>query len=141
MLVPHLIAAAHVFVQTSAVAVYGWSPGRLWSSVALLLVLAGVVIGGLALARSTGRAGHGNGRQGGIVALVLGLTGAVIGGLVVAAAEGGPGTGYGIVGGGMAMVIGLIALVVGGLALVRSRRSTLQRGLSTPSTTAVPDRR
>lgn len=128
MLVPRLVAAAHGFVQMSTLAVYGWSPGRLWSSVALLLALAGVVIGGLALARSTGRAGLGNGRQGRIVALVLGLTGAVIGGLVVAAAEGGPGTGYGIVGGVMAMVIGLIALVLGALALVRSRRSTLLRG-------------
>ena len=70
-------------------------PGRLVATVAALVGLAGVVIGGLALARSAGRIGTGNGRRGAIVALVAGLTGMVIGGLVVAAAEGGPGTGYG----------------------------------------------
>ncbi|MGP3919926.1 DUF6223 family protein [Nonomuraea sp. 10N515B] len=115
-------AAAHVMVPAADVGAYTLTAGRLWSVVAALLGLAGVVIGGLALARSTGRIGTGNGRRGAIVALVAGLAGAVIGGLVVAAADGGPGTGYGIVGGFVALVVGLIAMVLGGLALARSRR-------------------
>jgi hypothetical protein len=91
--------------------------GRLVGSVAALVALAGVIIGGLALTRS------GNGRRRANVALVAGLTGMVAGGLVVAAAEGGPGTGYGIVGGFVALVIGLIATALGWLALARSRRA------------------
>jgi hypothetical protein len=108
-------AAAHVLVQPDPASTYTLTAGRLWSLVAVLLGLAGAVIGGLALARS--------GRRGAIVALAAGLAGAAIGGLVVAAAEGGPGTGYGIVGGFVALGVGLIAMVLGGLALARSRRT------------------
>ena len=117
-------AAAHVLVQPDPVSAYAMTAGRLWSLVAALLGLAGVVIGGLALARSTGRIGTGTGRRGAIVALAAGLAGAVVGGLVVAAADGGPGTGYGIVGGYIALVVGLIAMALGGLALARSRRTS-----------------
>lgn len=109
-------AAAHVSAQSAAVDAYTLTTGRLLGTVAALMALAGVVAGGLTLAR-------GNGNRGAIVALVAGLTGMVIGGLVVAAAEGGPGTGYGIVGGFAALVIGLIATVLGWLALARSRRT------------------
>ncbi|WP_319459366.1 DUF6223 family protein [Micromonospora sp. RTP1Z1] len=116
-------AAAHVSAQSAAVDAYTLTTGRLVGTVAALVALAGVVVGGLALARSAGRIGEGNGRRGATVALVAGLTGMVIGGLVVAAAEGGPGTGYGIVGGFVALVIGLIAAVLGWLALARSRRT------------------
>ncbi|MGY1691261.1 DUF6223 family protein [Geodermatophilus sp. SYSU D01105] len=114
-------AAAHVLAQPVAVSADAVTPGRLWSLVAALLGLAGVVIGGVAL-RSAGRVGGGTGRNGAIVALVAGVTGAVVGGLVVAAADGGPGTGYGIVGGFLALAVGLIAIVLGGLALARLRR-------------------
>lgn len=114
-------AAAHVLVQP--VGAYTLTAGRLWSVVAALLGLAGVVIGGLALARSAGRIGTGTGRRGAIVALAAGLACTVIGGLVVAAADGGPGTGYGIVGGYVDLVVGPIAMVLGGLALARSRRT------------------
>jgi hypothetical protein len=116
--------AAHVLVQPDPVSAYALTAGRLWSVVATLVGLAGVVVGGLALARS-GRIGTGTGRRGAIVALAAGLAGAAIGGLVVAAAaaaNGGPGTGYGIVGGFVALVVGLIGMVLGGLALARSRR-------------------
>ncbi|MEV1247431.1 DUF6223 family protein [Nonomuraea sp. NPDC050022] len=113
-------AAAPVLVQP--VDAYTLTAGRLWSAVAALLGLAGVVIGGLALARSAGRIGTGNGRRGAIVALPAGLVCTVIGGLVVAAADGGPGTGYGIVGGYVDLVVGPIAMVLGGLVLARSRR-------------------
>ena len=114
--------AAHVLIQPDPASAYTLTAGRLWSLVATLVGLTGVVIGGLALARS-GRIDTGTGSRGAIVALVTGLAGAAIGGLVVAAAEGGPGTGYGIVGGFVALVVGLIGMVLGGLALARSRRS------------------
>ncbi|MBB6346037.1 DUF6223 family protein [Nonomuraea muscovyensis] len=117
-------AAAHVLVQPDPVSAYALTSGRLWSAVGALLGLVGVVIGGLALARSAGRIGTGTGGRGAVVALVAGLAGAVIGALVVAAADGGPGTGYGIVGGYVALVVGLIAMVLGGLALARSRRTS-----------------
>ncbi|MGJ6965913.1 DUF6223 family protein [Streptosporangium sp. G11] len=120
-------AAAHASVQLDPVSAYALTSGRLWSLVGALLGLAGVVVGGLALARSTGRistgTGTGTGRKGAVVALVAGLIGTALGGLVVAAADGGPGTGYGIVGGFVALVLGLIAMVLGGLALARSRRA------------------
>jgi Family of unknown function (DUF6223) len=87
--------------------------GRVVGAVAALLALAGVVVGGLAMARSA--------RRGAIVAMAAGLAGMATGGVVVAAAEGGPGTGYGIVGGFVALVIGLVATVLGGLAMARSR--------------------
>ncbi|WP_433434962.1 DUF6223 family protein [Nonomuraea sp. CA-141351] len=123
MSIRHLITAVHVWVQPDPVSSYALTTGRLWSVVAALLGLAGVVIGGLALARSAGRIGTGTGRRGANVALVMGLAGAVIGGLVVAAADGGPGTGYGIVGGYVALVVGLVGIILGGLALTRSRRT------------------
>jgi Family of unknown function (DUF6223) len=115
---PATPAAAYVSAQSAAVDAYTLTPVRLLGTVAALVALAGVVVGGLALAR-----GNGNRNRRAIVALVAGLTGMVIGGLVVAAAEGGPGTGYGIVGGFAALVIGLIATVLGWLALARSRRT------------------
>jgi uncharacterized membrane protein len=122
---PATPAAAHVSAQSGGVDAFTLTPGRLLGTVGALVALAGVVVGGLALARPAGWIGDGNGRRGAIVALVAGLTGMVIGGLVVAAAEGGPGTGYGIVGGFAALVIGLAATVLGWLALARSRRTRL----------------
>jgi hypothetical protein len=116
-------ATAHISAQSAPVDAYTLTPGRLLGTVAALVALAGVVVGGLALARPAGRIG--NGKRGAIVALVTGLAGMVIGGLVVAAAEGGPGTGYGIVGGFAALAIGLIATILGWLALGRSRRTRL----------------
>jgi Family of unknown function (DUF6223) len=116
-------AAAQVAVQPAAVSVYTMSPGRIGAIVAVVVGLIGVVIGGLALARSAGRIGTGNGRRGAIVALVLGPIGLVIGGLVVATADGGVGTGNGLGGGIVAMTVGLLGMALGGLALTRSRRT------------------
>ena len=62
----------------------GIGSGRLVPTVAAVVGLIGVVLGGLALARSAGRIGTGNGRRGAIVALVLGPIGLVIGGLALA---------------------------------------------------------
>ncbi|MFC0863214.1 DUF6223 family protein [Sphaerimonospora cavernae] len=116
-------AAAHVLDQPGDVGAYTLTAGRVWSLAAALPALVGVALGGLALARSTGRIGTGNGTRGAVVALAVGLVAMVIGALVVAAAKGGPGTGYGIVGGYLDLAVGLVAMVLGGLALARSRRS------------------
>ncbi|MGW3999027.1 DUF6223 family protein [Amycolatopsis sp. NPDC004772] len=90
---------------------YDLTPGRLWSLIAAVFGVAGVVAGVLALRRG----------RGAVVALAGGVGSVVIGGWVVAAAKGGPGTGYGIVGGYVDLVIGAVALVLGGLAVARSR--------------------
>ena len=110
--------------RPAATTVYGLTPRRLWATTADVLALVGVVIGGLALPRSSaGRIGNGNGRMGATVALVAGLIAVVNGGLNLAIAKGGPGTGNGVIGGAAALVLGLIAMALGGLALARSGRT------------------
>ncbi|MBQ1023393.1 hypothetical protein KBX00_03335 [Micromonospora sp. C95] len=96
--------------------------GRIGSTVAALLALAGVVVGGLALARPAGRSRDGKTRRGWI-AMIAGALGSAVGGLVVVTSDGGLGTGNGRGGGYVALVVGLIAVVVGGVVLARSRRS------------------
>ncbi|HKE82835.1 MAG TPA: DUF6223 family protein [Vicinamibacterales bacterium] len=115
-------AVAQVADQPAGVTVYTLTPKRLAASTAALVGLIGTVIGALALARSTGRLGAGNGRRGAMVALVMGPIGLVVGALVVATADGGLGTGNGLAGGIVAMAVGLIGMALGGLALARSRR-------------------
>jgi hypothetical protein len=115
--------AAQVSDQPPAVSVYTLTPERVAATVAAVVGLIGAVVGGLALARSAGRIGTGNGRRGAIVALVMGPIGLVIGGLVVATADGGLSTGNGLGGGVVAMVVGLIGMALGGLALARARRT------------------
>jgi Family of unknown function (DUF6223) len=73
-------AAAPVVAQSAAVDAYALTTGRVGGTVAAPAALAGVVVGGLALARSAHRISNG-GRRGTIVALVAGPTGMVIGGL------------------------------------------------------------
>jgi hypothetical protein len=99
----------------------GIGSGRLVPTVAAVVGLIGVVLGGLALARSANRVGTSNGRRGAIAA-VAGLISLVVGGLHSANSAGGFGTGNGLAGAIVAMVVGLIALVLGALALARSRR-------------------
>jgi hypothetical protein len=108
--------------QSDTVGPYTLTSDRLWASSAAVLALVGVVIGGLALARSANRSGSGNVRGRAILALVAGLIATATGGLVLANADGGPGTGNGVVGAVAALVLGLIAMATGGLALTRSRR-------------------
>ncbi|MFI8497807.1 DUF6223 family protein [Streptomyces sp. NPDC085524] len=115
--------AAHASVQPIAADAYELTAGRLVGTVAALVALAGVVIGALALARSAGRIGNGNGKRGAFVALVTGLFGVVIGAVNLGVADGGPGTGNGVIGGALALALGLIAVVLSRLALVRSRRA------------------
>ena len=121
-LVHAVLVAAHVS-EPAATTVYGVTLRRLWATTAAGLALVGVVIGGLALRRSAGRIGTGNGRMRAIVALVAGLIALANGGLNLAIAKGGPGTGNGVVGGAAALVLGLIAMTLAGMALVRSRRT------------------
>ncbi len=124
-LVHAVLVAAHVS-EPAATTIYGLTPRRLWATIVALLALVGVIIGGLALRRSAGRIGTGNGRMSAIGALVAGLIAVINGGLNLAVANGGPGSGNGVVGAAAAMVLGLVAMVLGGLSLARSRRSVGQ---------------
>jgi hypothetical protein len=119
-LVHTVLMAAHLS-EPAATTVYGMTPRRLWATAVVVLALAGVVIGGLALARPAGR-------RGAIVALVAGLLAMVNGGLNLAIANGGPGTGNGVVGGAAALVLGLVAMALSGLALARRRSAALSLG-------------
>jgi Family of unknown function (DUF6223) len=93
---------------------------RVVATAAVLVALAGAIVGGLALARSAGASVT----RRSFVALTAGVVGAFIGILVLATADGGPGTGNGVVGGFAGVVLGLLAALLGGLALLRSRRRT-----------------
>ena len=126
-LVYAVLVAAHAS-EPAAATVYGLTPRRLWATTAVVLGLAGVVIGALALARPPMRFGTGFARLGAIVALMVGGIAVVNGWLNLTIATGGPGTGNGVVGGAAAFVLGLIALTLGGLALVRYRRTALRAG-------------
>jgi Family of unknown function (DUF6223) len=119
-----VLVAAHVS-EPAATTVYGLTPRRLWATTVVVLAVAGVVIGGLALRRSGGRVASGYGRTWATVALVAGLIAMVNGGLNLASATGGPGSGNGVVGGAAALVLGLIAMVLAGITLARSRRSQI----------------
>jgi len=121
-LVHAVLVAAHVS-EPAATTVHGLTLRRLWATTTGVLALAGVVVGGLALARPTSRFGTASGRLGAFFALVAGLIAVVNGGLVLALATGGPGSGNGVVGGAGALVVGLIALALGALALARCRRA------------------
>jgi hypothetical protein len=118
----HILASAHMLLQSQPVGPSILTTDRLWASLAAVLALAGVVIGGSAVARFTRGIGPGKGRNGAVVAVGAGLIAAIIGGLVLATADGGPGTGNGVVGAGVALMLGLIAAAEGGLVLARSRR-------------------
>ena len=126
-LVYAVLVVAHVS-EPAATTVYGLTLRQLWATSAAAVALVGVVIGGLALARSASRFGTTSGRLGAIVALAAGLIAVVNGGLNVAMANGGPGTGNGVVGGAAAFVLGLIALALSGLALTRCRRTASEPG-------------
>ena len=124
-LVHAVLVAAHVS-EPAAATVYGPTVRRVWATTAAFLGLAGVLIGGLALASPGNRFGTATGPLGAVLALAAGLIAAVNGGLNLAIATGGPGTGNGVVGAAAAFVLGLIAIAIGGLALARSRRGALQ---------------
>lgn len=128
-LVHTVLVAAHLS-EPAATTVYGLTLRRLWATTVALLALAGVVIGGLALARPTGRFAFASGARGGSLAAAAGLVAAINGALNLALANGGPGTGNGVVGGAAAFVLGLIALGMGVLARSRDRHTALAPGRS-----------
>jgi uncharacterized membrane protein len=110
--------------------------GRLWSIVAGVVGLIGVVIGRLALIRSTHNIG--SARRMGIVALGLGSIGVVLSVFHLASTTGGFGTGKGRAGAIVALIIGLIGTVLGWLALARSRR--IARRSSTAMTANIREK-
>ncbi|OLF10847.1 DUF6223 family protein [Actinophytocola xanthii] len=110
MSLPHLLSAP---VSITVAAGYELGHGRLVPTVALVVGLAGVVLGVLAVRSAR--------RDGAVGALVAGLVGVVVGGLHGVNAAGGLGTGNGLAGAVMAVVLGLVGLVLGGIGLARSR--------------------
>ncbi|NBE50668.1 DUF6223 family protein [Streptomyces boluensis] len=112
MPVPHLLAAD----------IYTFSSGRIGAVVAALLGLTGIVIGGLALARATGRITTGPGRRGAALALAAGAVAVALGTVVATTASGGLGTGNGLGGAYVAVIVGVIGGVLGGSAWARTRR-------------------
>jgi hypothetical protein len=97
----------------------GVGSGRLLPTVAAVVGLIGVVIGGSALARSR-RAGSARLRS--VAAGVAGVISVVVGGLHAANSAGGFGTGNGLAGAIVGIVVGLISMALGASAWVRSRR-------------------
>jgi hypothetical protein len=121
-----LVYGALMVAQVSepgATTVHGLTSRRLWATSAVVVALAGVVFGWLALTRPGRPFGATAPRLGAILALVAGLIAVANGALNLAVANGGPGSGNGVVGGAAALVLGLIALSLGGLALARYRRN------------------
>lgn len=86
--------------------------GRAGATVAALVALVGVAVGGTALRR--------RGRDGAIVGLVLAIVGIGLAVLHLATASGGIGTGNGRLGAIVAVVLGLIGLALGRRALAHS---------------------
>jgi hypothetical protein len=114
----HLLLAApeatHVSVAAGG---YVLGVGRTVPTLAAVLALISVIIGGRALVRAGRR------QAWTITALALGLISVIVGGLHGANAAGGLGTGNGLAGAIAAAVFGLIGMVLGGLGLARSRRT------------------
>ncbi|MCQ6557271.1 DUF6223 family protein [Paenibacillus mendelii] len=95
---------------------------QLKAIVVVVIGLISVVISGVALARSIGLFGNGNGRNWAIVAIVIAVFSIYVGGRHLFDATGFFGTGYGQAGSIVAIVLGLIGVVLACLILVRSRR-------------------
>jgi hypothetical protein len=119
LLVGHCLGA-----PAAAQGVVGTGNGRAGATVALVVVLIGVITGGVALARSARRIGTGSGRDGAVVALVLGLMGMILAALHLATTSGAfYGAGNGRAGAILALVLGGIGMLLGRRALARSGRS------------------
>lgn len=94
--------------------------GRLVPTIAALVGLIGIVLGGLALARST-RKVAGSKPLGAITSGVAGLFSAAVGGLHAANSAGGVGTGNGLAGAIAAISMGLTSVVLATVLLTRSK--------------------
>jgi hypothetical protein len=113
-----------------AAGVAGIGSGRLVPTVAAVVGLIGVVLGGLVLARTAGWLSTRSGRFGAISAGVAGLMSVVVGVVHTACSAGGFGTGNGLAGALAAIVLGLISLVLSGLAFSRSRLIDLSQSVA-----------
>jgi len=93
--------------------------GRLLPTIAAVIGLVGVAVGGAALNRS----GHvGTRRTAAFVASAFGLFSLVIGGMHAANAAGGVGTGNGLAGAYVAVGLGLASAILGATVLVNLAR-------------------
>ncbi|MFI5490858.1 DUF6223 family protein [Micromonospora echinaurantiaca] len=119
MPIVQLLSAA---TEQDSVGYTSLSAGRIGAITGALLGIAGVVIGGLALARPQSRLGIRSGTLGARISLAGGLLGLAVGGLVVVTSDEGIGTGNGRAGAYVALMVGVVAMALGGLALARSRR-------------------
>jgi len=127
-LVSFVIFCSFLLVPTIAFAangnyVYGFTPGRSWATIDMVVGLITAVMAGLSLRRSTRGIGNG-GRNGAIVAMVVGLIVIAYAFVHVTIFPGGPGTGDGRVGAIVAIVMGLTSMVLAGITLIRSRRKS-----------------
>lgn len=116
-LVVVLALARSAAAQADPSVPFAVTPERLAASLAALIGLAGVALGGRALAHPRAA----NAQRAGNLALLAGLTSLVVGGLVVATAQGGFGTGHGLAGGIVALLAGAFSVVIVGFARTRSR--------------------
>lgn len=101
------------FVIIFVAAGYTLGSGRTIPTIAAVVGLVSVVVGGLALFRPSIQ------RIGASISLVLGLIGAAVGGTHAAYAAGSFGTGNGLAGAVVALALGLIGMIIGGLGVAR----------------------
>jgi hypothetical protein len=116
----HPVLLAPTLVDIAAAAEDPGS-GRLGSVVAVLLGIASVAAGWLALAQARRRVAH-NGLNAALTSLLLGLTGVVVSAVLLSDSGGDVGTGNGRGGSIVALAVGVVGIGVGGLATTRSRR-------------------
>src|SRR5690606_21680416 len=119
LLFPSIVLA----VMTDGNIGYGLTPGRSRAIVAAVMGLISVVIGGVSLARSTGRFGIGKGRLGANVATAVGVIAIILAAFHLANSTGGFGTGNGRAGAIVAIVVALTGIILSWLTLARSRRT------------------
>src|SRR5262245_1257336 len=125
-----IIAGSIVIVNalpTRIVLAFQAAPSGMTSARAVALLAVGiglisVVLGGVALARATGRLKTGSGLALSVVALVLGFIGLSVA-IVLLATSAGIGTGGGSLGAIAASLLSLIGAALGGVAFAGSRRS------------------
>lgn len=101
------------FLQTDLF-IMGITAGRLWSIAAGVLGLISVVIGWIALVRSS--RGRNSAKSMSIISLVLALTGIILSAYHLARTTGGFGTGKGRAGAIVAILIGVVGACLAGLA-------------------------
>lgn len=97
------------------------TPNRTQSLVGGVVALSSLIIGALALGRSS-RRGSANGPGAAIAALVLGLIGVLLSAVHLVGSTG-FGTGGGRLGALVGLVLGLIGMILGGMTLARARRA------------------